>query len=139
MFPSDATKVATSWNTLPLRQIAFLLLRVAIGITILVYLAKSGQINFSSLTRLFRVLEYFSRPIWSIRVPVWRTPNRLSLRGGGVTGSRQRIYPSRLQLTEASLPAVRLDVNLDSWSSAAGTPFPLRGNGSWAMQAQHLR
>jgi uncharacterized membrane protein YbhN (UPF0104 family) len=38
-----------------LRKIGFLLLRVAIGITILVYLAKSGQINFSSLTRLFRV------------------------------------------------------------------------------------
>lgn len=27
-------------------------------------------------------VEYFSGPIWSNRVPVWRTPNRLSLRGG---------------------------------------------------------
>lgn len=37
MFPGDATKVATSWNTLPLRHIAFLLLRVAIGIRRIVY------------------------------------------------------------------------------------------------------
>src|SRR4030088_3474763 len=40
---------------LTLRQTTFLLLRLAIGITILVYLAKSGQITFSSFTRLFRV------------------------------------------------------------------------------------
>lgn len=56
MFTTDLTaKVATSWDSVTLRKIAFLLLRVAIGITILVYLAKSGQINFSSLTRPFRV------------------------------------------------------------------------------------
>ena len=50
MFPSDGTRVAVFWNTRPLRHTAFLHLRVAIGMTILVYLAKSGQINFSSLT-----------------------------------------------------------------------------------------
>src|SRR6266404_1693151 len=56
MFTTDLTaKVATSWDSVTLRRIGFLLLRVAIGITILVFLAKSGQINFSSLTRLFRV------------------------------------------------------------------------------------
>ncbi|MCU1241246.1 MAG: hypothetical protein JWO71_1972 [Candidatus Acidoferrum typicum] len=56
MFTTDVTaKVATSWDSVTLRKIAFLLLRVAVGVTILVYLAKSGQINFSSLTRLFRV------------------------------------------------------------------------------------
>ncbi len=38
-----------------LRKTAFLLLRLAIGLGILVYLAKSGQINLSSLTRLFAV------------------------------------------------------------------------------------
>jgi uncharacterized membrane protein YbhN (UPF0104 family) len=56
MFTTDLTaRVATTWDRVTLRKIGFLLLRVAIGITILVYLAKSGQINFSSLTRLFRV------------------------------------------------------------------------------------
>jgi glycosyltransferase 2 family protein len=56
MFTADLTpKVATSWNSVTLRKIAFQLLRVAIGMTILVYLAKSGRVNFSSLTRLFRV------------------------------------------------------------------------------------
>jgi uncharacterized membrane protein YbhN (UPF0104 family) len=56
MFTTDLTpRVATTWDSVTLRKIVFLLLRVAIGITILVYLARSGQINFSSLTRLFRV------------------------------------------------------------------------------------
>jgi glycosyltransferase 2 family protein len=56
MFTTDLTaKGGTSCDSVPLRKIAFLLLRVAIGITILVYLAKSGQINFSSVTRLFRL------------------------------------------------------------------------------------
>ena len=51
-------------------------------------------------------VESFRRPIGSTRVPAWRAPNRLSLQGGGVTGSRQRIYQSRLQLTEVSLPPI---------------------------------
>src|SRR5258707_11951830 len=56
MFTTDLTaRVATTWDRVTLRKIVFVLLRVAIGITILVYLARSGQINFSSLTRLFRV------------------------------------------------------------------------------------
>jgi len=37
-----------------LRKTAFLVLRLAIGVGILVYLAKSGQINLSSLVRLFQ-------------------------------------------------------------------------------------
>jgi hypothetical protein len=45
-------KVATSSNHAALRKTVFLLLRMAIGIAILVYLAKSGQINFASLIRL---------------------------------------------------------------------------------------
>jgi glycosyltransferase 2 family protein len=56
MFATDFTaRVAASWDRAALRKTAFLLLRVAIGITILVHLAKSGEINFSSLARLFRV------------------------------------------------------------------------------------
>jgi uncharacterized membrane protein YbhN (UPF0104 family) len=55
MFTTDLTeKVPTSWDRAAVRTTTFLLLRVAIGISILVYLGKSGQINFSSLTRLFR-------------------------------------------------------------------------------------
>jgi glycosyltransferase 2 family protein len=53
MFTTDATPaVAPSSKRAALRKTVFLLLRVAIGIAILVYLAKSGQINFSSLIRL---------------------------------------------------------------------------------------
>src|SRR5258707_8267553 len=56
MFTTDLTpRIATTWDSVTLRKIVFLLLRVAIGLTILVYLAKSGPINFSSLTRLFGV------------------------------------------------------------------------------------
>src|SRR5260370_29050449 len=53
MFTTEATdKVAASSHRSALRKALFLLLRVAIGIAILVYLAKSGQINLSSLIRL---------------------------------------------------------------------------------------
>jgi uncharacterized membrane protein YbhN (UPF0104 family) len=53
MATTEATpKVATSSNHAALRKTVFLLLRMAIGIAILVYLAKSGQINFASLIRL---------------------------------------------------------------------------------------
>jgi len=53
MFTTDAaTKIAPSRGPATLRKTALLLLRVAIGIAILVYLAKSGQINLSSLIRL---------------------------------------------------------------------------------------
>jgi glycosyltransferase 2 family protein len=56
MFSTNLTaKVATTWDRTLLRKAAFLLLRVAIGITFLLYLAKSGQVNFYSLTSLFRV------------------------------------------------------------------------------------
>ena len=56
MLTTDFTaRVTARWDRAALRKKAFLLLRVAIGITILAYLAKSGEINFSSLTRLFRV------------------------------------------------------------------------------------
>jgi uncharacterized membrane protein YbhN (UPF0104 family) len=89
MFTTDLTaKVATSWDSVTLRKTAFLLLRLAIGITILVYLAKSGQINFSSLTRLFRVWPITLAAtgfllldilIMSIRAPLLFRSARLSL------------------------------------------------------------
>jgi uncharacterized membrane protein YbhN (UPF0104 family) len=54
MFPTDALqKPAASSRRGALRKTAFLILRLAIGIGILTYLAKSRQINFSSLLRLF--------------------------------------------------------------------------------------
>jgi glycosyltransferase 2 family protein len=56
MFPTDALqKPAANSRRGALRKTAFLVLRLAIGVGILVYLAKSGQINFSSLIRLFHV------------------------------------------------------------------------------------
>ncbi len=54
MFKTDAApQPATSPDRAVPRKTVFLLLRVAIGIAVLAYLAKSGQINFSSLIRLF--------------------------------------------------------------------------------------
>jgi glycosyltransferase 2 family protein len=54
MFTTDAApQPATSPDRAVPRKTFFLLLRVAIGIGVLAYLAKSGQINFSSLIRLF--------------------------------------------------------------------------------------
>jgi glycosyltransferase 2 family protein len=56
MLPAHTTpKAAADSRGGTLRKTAFLALRLAIGITILVYLAKSGQINFSSLIRLLHV------------------------------------------------------------------------------------
>src|SRR3984885_15697237 len=56
MFPTDALqKPAKNSRRGALRKTAFLLLRLAFGVGILVYLAKSGQINLSSLTRIFAV------------------------------------------------------------------------------------
>jgi glycosyltransferase 2 family protein len=56
MLTTEGTPTAAaSFSHAALRKTLFLLLRVAIGIAILIYLAKSGEINFSSLTRLFRV------------------------------------------------------------------------------------
>jgi glycosyltransferase 2 family protein len=56
MPPADALpKPATNSRRDTLRKSALLLLRLAIGVAILVYLAKSGQINVSSLTRIFAV------------------------------------------------------------------------------------
>jgi uncharacterized membrane protein YbhN (UPF0104 family) len=81
-------KIAANSNLHSLRKAAFLLLRVAIGIGILVYLAKSGQINLSSLARLFHswpltlaavallLLDIF---FMSIRVSVLFRTARLSL------------------------------------------------------------
>src|SRR5258708_12673461 len=54
MFKTDAApQPATSPERVVPWKTVFLLLRVAIGIAVLAYLAKSGQINFSSLIRLF--------------------------------------------------------------------------------------
>jgi uncharacterized membrane protein YbhN (UPF0104 family) len=50
--PDVAAKDAPSGGRATLHKIAFPLLRVAVGIAVLVYLAKAGQINLYSLTRL---------------------------------------------------------------------------------------
>jgi uncharacterized membrane protein YbhN (UPF0104 family) len=56
MFRTEALhKPAANSRRGALRKTAFLTVRLAIGVGILVYLAKSGQINFSSLIRLFHV------------------------------------------------------------------------------------
>jgi glycosyltransferase 2 family protein len=55
MFTTDATsKAATNPCLGGLRKTSFLILRLIVGVGIVVYLAKSGQINFSSLIRVFR-------------------------------------------------------------------------------------
>src|SRR5580658_203538 len=54
MFLTDTLqKPAANSRRGSLRKTGFLVMRLAIGVGILVYLAKSGQINFSSLIRLF--------------------------------------------------------------------------------------
>src|ERR1700729_271910 len=54
MFRTDTLqKPAANSRLGSLRKTGFLVLRLAIGVGILVYLAKSGQIDFSSLIRLF--------------------------------------------------------------------------------------
>ena len=56
MFLTDALrKPAANSRRGTLRKTGSLVLRLAIGVGILVYLAKSGQINLSSLIRLFHV------------------------------------------------------------------------------------
>lgn len=56
MVTSDITpNAATHSRPGSVRKTVFLLLRLAIGVALLVYLAKSGQINLSSLIRLFHV------------------------------------------------------------------------------------
>ena len=80
MLTSDLTaRVTTTWDSVTLRKIAFLLLRVAIGITILIYLARSGQINFSSLTRLFRVWPITLAAVGFLLVDVLMMSIRASL------------------------------------------------------------
>lgn len=54
MLPSESIpQPAMNSRRYTVRKATFLALRLAIGISILVYLAKSGQINLSSLIRLF--------------------------------------------------------------------------------------
>lgn len=52
MLTETSAKVPAKTEESALRKVAFALLRVAFGVTILAYLAKSGQLNFSSLSRL---------------------------------------------------------------------------------------
>ncbi len=47
-----ATKAATSEKNSALRKAIFVSLRVAFGVAILIYLARSGRLDFSSLGRL---------------------------------------------------------------------------------------
>src|SRR5580700_9756249 len=47
-----ATKAATSEKSSALRKAIFVSLRVAVGVAILIYLARSGRLDFSSLGRL---------------------------------------------------------------------------------------
>ena len=54
MCPTERAEIPVTANHASiLRKTAFLLLRLGIGVGILVYLAKLGQINFFSLIRLF--------------------------------------------------------------------------------------
>jgi uncharacterized membrane protein YbhN (UPF0104 family) len=56
MCPSESKEpLGSNSHASALRKTVFLILRLAIGVGILVYLAKSGQINFSSLIRLIHV------------------------------------------------------------------------------------
>src|SRR5271154_1076669 len=56
MYSTDAVHMGPATPRVPgLRKAAFLALRLTIGIGILVYLAKSGQINLAALVRLVHV------------------------------------------------------------------------------------
>src|SRR5579863_931353 len=52
MVTDTSPKVPPKRNESALRKAAFVSIRVAFGVIILAYLAKSGQLNFSSLSRL---------------------------------------------------------------------------------------
>src|SRR5271169_848677 len=56
MYSTDAVHMGPATPRVPgLRKAAFLALRLAVGIGILIYLAKSGQINLAALFRLVHV------------------------------------------------------------------------------------
>jgi glycosyltransferase 2 family protein len=52
MLTETSPKAPIKTKESAVRKVAFVSLRVAFGVTILAYLAKSGQLNFSSLSRL---------------------------------------------------------------------------------------
>jgi uncharacterized membrane protein YbhN (UPF0104 family) len=80
MATTDATAefAAASPRRSP-QKVAFLLLRVAAGMAILAYLAKSGQINFSSLLRLFHAWPVTLAAIGFLLLDIFSMSVRASL------------------------------------------------------------
>jgi glycosyltransferase 2 family protein len=80
MVPTDALQTPAAKSRLgALRETAFLVLRLAIGVGILAYLAKSGQINFSSLVRLFHVWPITVVAVGFLLVDIFMMSVRASL------------------------------------------------------------
>jgi glycosyltransferase 2 family protein len=77
---ADATpKIAARSNGTVLRKTAFLLVRMAIGIAILAYLAKSGQVNFASLIRLLHAWPLTLTVVLFLLVDIFLMSIRASL------------------------------------------------------------
>jgi uncharacterized membrane protein YbhN (UPF0104 family) len=80
MFGTDALqKPDANSRCGALRKAAFLVLRLAIGVGILVYLAKSGQINFPSLVRFFHVWPITVIAVGFLLVDIFMMSIRASL------------------------------------------------------------
>jgi hypothetical protein len=80
MFPTDASQQsARNFHGGALRKTAFLVLRLGIGVAILVYLAKSGQIRFSSLIRLYHAWPLTLAAVGFMLVDIFMMSVRASL------------------------------------------------------------
>ena len=80
MYNADAIQMGPATPRVPgLRKAAFLSLRLAIGIAILVYLAKSGQINLSALIRLVHVWPITAAAVGLLLVDILMMSVRASL------------------------------------------------------------
>jgi hypothetical protein len=80
MFSTDASQQSThNSRGAALRKTAFLVLRLGIGVAILVYLAKSGQIRFSSMTRLLHVWPITVAAVGFMLLDIFMMSIRVSL------------------------------------------------------------
>jgi glycosyltransferase 2 family protein len=80
MFPADALqKPAANSRHGTLRKTGSLVLRLAIGVGILVYLAKSGQINLPSLIRLFHTWPITAVAVGFLLLDIFMMSIRASL------------------------------------------------------------
>jgi uncharacterized membrane protein YbhN (UPF0104 family) len=80
MYSTDAMQIGPATPRVPgLRKAAFLVLRLAIGIGTLVYLAKSGQINLSALIRLVHVWPITAAAVGLLLVDILMMSIRASL------------------------------------------------------------